>query len=114
MPGCNDFVHPPNARLKSRKPYIATAKNLCNTGFDHQMAWQESWEDADISSPLLDFERTPTDWTWKVQGVAVQVRYDEDSSCSCVYPQQTMDHILRNCAIRSYGGQLHAISNLDI
>lgn len=131
IPLHNDLQMPIVQRLKSRKPPIVTAIDLYHKGFNPKEAWKLLWLDTGTNSPLFNFDthqsNTP-EFTlprkiWcnlnrlrtghgNCNYMLHKWNFTNDPSCSCGDSSQTMTHLLFDCPIFKYRGELDDIVNL--
>lgn len=131
------------SRLKSRRAPILTAESLQLSNFRIDNKWSEVWNNLfhEYSGNFVDPIKKPAGMglprhTWRTlnrvrtgHGVCADslYRWDKASSpqCDCGFERQTIRHIVEDCSLRAYNGNLKDfhdatqpaldwISNLDI
>lgn len=131
IPLHHDLLTPAITRLRSRKPPISTAKHLHENGFDIREQWKIGWLESSIVSPIFDFDsHTSTSHefnlprkTWcnlnrlrtghgRCNEMLHKWNLTDNPSCECEEPHQTTDHILFDCPILSYQGNIEDLRNL--
>lgn len=131
IPLHNDVQLSITHRLKSRKPSVNTAKEMHTSGYDPGMEWKRLWLDANISSPLFNFDQHKSNtkefflprkvWSnlnrlrtrhGKCNDLLFKWRFTSDPSCECGARNQTTDHLLWDCPIYKYTGDTEDIIRL--
>lgn len=132
IPLHHDIQTPIGQRLKSRKPSTNTARELHSNGFDPGIEWNEMWIESNRTSRIFDFDRhKSTNKEFNLprkawlnlnrlrtgHGNCNQMLFKwgfiDDPSCSCGEPQQTMSHILLDCPLYRYNGDIEEIIELN-
>ena len=127
LPIHQDFP-PALSRLKSRKPPLRLASQLCTGNYSTHQAWYDQWETFDGTNEMLvndpanevyGMSLPRKEWSllnrfrtgvgrcnsWKFKwGQSV------DPSCDCGV-RQTMHHIAEKCHLRSFSGGLRGLHN---
>ncbi|KAI5731770.1 hypothetical protein M8J77_015702 [Diaphorina citri] len=117
-------------RLKSRKPPLSFGKKLYGEDFNVENTWRDEWDQCQRQSPLFEFTATsysnvesslPRKSLCNLNrlrtghGRCKSCLYKwglADETCECGHPRQTMNHIINDCSILSYQGNLEDLKNL--
>lgn len=125
IPLNRDLNLPTIERLKSRSPAIVTAKLLHTTDFNPKEVWKETWSNNGINNVLFNFdshsarsrEFTLLRKLWRnlnrlrtghgrCNEMLYKWRIANDPSCTCGNQHQTMNHLLMDCPIFKYNGNV--------
>ena len=128
----NDINAPAIARLKSRQPAIATAKALQASNFNPKEVWKEKWLNSGYNSPLFNIDEHSSKSNefslprklWcnlnrlrsghgRCNVMLHKWKIVNDPSCPCGNQQQTMNHLLKDCPIFKYNGDMNDIKELN-
>lgn len=125
LPVHNDLPDAAMRRLKSRSPPLLSAQQLLVQNFDSTNKWRDSWEasrpanmtlDINPTTPLPGMELPRHEWKTlnrirTSHGVCRDSFYKwgltESPACDCGEPRQTVHHIVANCPITSYQGEMN-------
>ena len=132
VPLNKDLGLPQIERLKSRKPPVNTAKILHTSDFNPKEIWKEEWQASGYASIVFDFnnhsaksnEFTLPRKEWcnlnrirtghgRCNDMLYKWRLINDPKCSCGNPRQTMMHLLQDCPIHKYNGEVTDFFKLD-
>jgi len=123
---CNNLS---TRRLKSRKPPWETAIKLNTAKYDAVQCWKDEWEKSELSNSSLiknpinkqpGFNLPRRIWTTlnRLRTGHGRVGYfmhkwgiTPNPGCDCGAPNQNIDHIIRKCPKRKFGGKLEDIFN---
>ncbi|KAI5742795.1 hypothetical protein M8J77_011427 [Diaphorina citri] len=131
IPLHHDLRNIPRARLKSRKPPLSLGKQLHEDGFDVDAEWQNQWCQSQRQSALFNFTGTTYNKAefslprkpycslnrlrtqhGRCKSCLFKWGLADDEICDCGHPNQTMNHILNDCPILSYPGNLEDLVSL--
>ena len=126
-----DFQEPIIKRLKSRKPPIVTAIELHHDDFNPKETWNSLWLDSGTNSPLFNFDTHQHNTSefllprkiWcnlnrlrtghgNCNDMLFKWKFTNNSSCTCGEPRQTTNHLLYDCPIFKYSGEMDDFINL--
>lgn len=126
IPRHHDLLTDTIVRLKSRNPSAVTAKTLHTNEFNVKEAWAENWLSSGVSSQLFDFDKhTNKSLELKLprklwcnlnrlrtrhgncNEMLHKWGYARSPSCQCGNPNQSMNHLLFNCPIYKYEGDVN-------
>lgn len=116
------------SRLKSRNPPLMLAKQLHDENFNIQTTWSTQWDDSGRSSPLFnpearnnDFDLPRKAWcnlnrlrtsTARTMETLSKWGWATDASCQCGHPTQSIDHIIYNCPVLSFPGNIEELKTI--
>lgn len=125
VPLNKDLEVPPALRLKSRNPAVNTAKLLQASDFNPKEIWKETWHGSGISSILFEFNNHSAksrefalprkQWCnlnrlrtghGRCNDMLYKWKIINDPGCACGSQRQTMMHLVLECPIYKYGGEV--------
>lgn len=131
IPLSRDLEQPKIERLKSRNPSIVTAEVLNTINFNPKEVWKEIWLNSGISSELFNFDNHTSkskEFTLKrkqwcnlnrlrtchgrCNDMLFKWKMVNDPSCPCGFRNQTITHMLKDCPITKYNGDIKEITAL--
>lgn len=132
MPLHRDLSLPRITRLKSRNPPIVTAETLHSTGFNPKEKWKESWSNTGIATDLFNFETHSSRskefnlprklWCnlnrlrtghGRCNDMLYKWKMINDPGCACGCQRQTTTHMLNECPLTKYDGDVKEITLLS-
>lgn len=122
LPLHQEFCHPSQQRLQSRRPVSVTAGQLIADGFDLNESWKHEWSTKTLgtSAHHLDPTKKPNGFDlprnlWcrinrlrTGHGCCNYFRYKwgwiSSPMCECNLEEQTIEHLVQRCPLHSYPG----------
>lgn len=122
LPLHQEFCHPPQQRLRSRRPVSVTAGKLFRDGFEVIESWKNEWSTKTMgtSEHHLDPSKKPEGFDlprnlWcrlnrlrTRHGCCNYFRYKwgwvSSPMCECSVEEQTMEHLIERCPLYSFSG----------